>query len=154
MAYSTPTDLQDLVPYEELVSLCFDGDPDDYASEEELTAAQAAAVTAKATEAIEDADGLINGYCGKVYDTPMDPVPKVIAKFSKVIAVYNLYARRQGAPEDRRIRYKEAIRFLQDVAAGKASLGEIEPTAASPGAHAPDIQSSTRVFTRDTLKGF
>ena len=40
--------------------------------------------------AIEDADAEIDGYLAKRYDVPMSPAPKVLNKFSKDIAVYNL----------------------------------------------------------------
>lgn len=41
-------------------------------------------------EAIADADGEIDGYLAKRYAVPLAPVPKVINKFSKDIALYNL----------------------------------------------------------------
>ena len=44
-------------------------------------------------EAIEDADAEIDGYLAKRYDVPMSPAPKVLNKFSKDIAVYNLMSR-------------------------------------------------------------
>ena len=44
-------------------------------------------------EAIADADGEIDGYLAKRYAVPLAPVPKVINKFSKDIALYNLMSR-------------------------------------------------------------
>ena len=45
-------------------------------------------------EAIADADGEIDGYLVKRYAVPLAPVPKVINKFSKDIALYNLMSLR------------------------------------------------------------
>jgi len=70
------------------------------------------------------------------------------------IAIYNLYARRKGTPEDRQKRYDDAIRFLKDVATGKASLGEDDPAGTPAGSHKPDIDQADRIFTRDKMKGF
>lgn len=49
-------------------------------------------------EAIADADGEIDGYLAKRYAVPLAPVPKVINKFSKDIALYNLpdWTKRDG----------------------------------------------------------
>jgi Mu-like prophage protein gp36 len=44
-------------------------------------------------EAISDADGEIDGYLAKRYPVPFTAIPKVINKFSKDIAVYNLFSR-------------------------------------------------------------
>ena len=66
--------------------------------------------------AIADADSLINGYCGKRHTIPFTTVPVLARKFSVDIAIYNLYGRRMGAPEDRRNRYKETIEYLRGVA--------------------------------------
>lgn len=43
--------------------------------------------------AVEDAEGEIDGYIVKRYNVPLIPVPKVINKFTKDIALYNLYSR-------------------------------------------------------------
>ena len=43
--------------------------------------------------AIADADAEIDGYLAKRYAVPLAPAPRVINKFSKDIAVYNLFSR-------------------------------------------------------------
>ena len=50
--------------------------------------------------AIEDADAEINGYLNKRYEVPFRTVPKVICKYSKDIAVYNLASRRRKGEND------------------------------------------------------
>jgi len=106
------------------------------------------------TRAIADADSEIDSYCGKRYTIPFSAVPVRVRKLSVDIAIYNLYARRKGAPEDRKTRYDNAIRFLKDVAKGLATLGEDDPDGSPAESNAPDIDQSDRIFTRDKMKGF
>jgi phage gp36-like protein len=106
------------------------------------------------TRAIADADAEIDSYCGVRYSVPFATVPEVIRKFSVDIAVYNLYARRKGAPDDRKARYDNAIRFLKDVAKNLASLGEDDPDSTPAGSNKPSISQNERLFTREKMSGF
>jgi len=102
---------------------------------------------------IADADALIDGYCGARYTVPLSPVPALVLKFSVDIAIYNLYGRRKGAPEDRRNRFKEAVDFLKGIAAGNNSLGENDPDAGDTSFEL-STNNPTRIFTRDKMTGF
>lgn len=105
--------------------------------------------------AILDADAEIDGYLAKRYPVPMNPVPKVIRKFSKDITVYNLYSR-VGIDENEReknylTRYNAAINFLKLVADGKIDLGvSSQQSTASTGFQ---VSSNNRLFSRNTLRG-
>lgn len=139
--YSTLTDMKEQIPEEELIALTDDAD--------------AGSVDTSVTDrAVADADAEIDGYCGKRYGVPLSPVPAIIRKFSVDIAIYNLFARRQGAPEDRRLRYKDAIKFLENVARGLISLGADDPDATPSDAQKPKISFSERVFSRDKMQGY
>jgi len=105
------------------------------------------------TRAIADADAEVDGYCGKRYPVPFSTVPPIIRKFSVDIAIYNLYARRQGAPDDRKDRYNNALKFLTNVSKGLISLGEDDPDA-TPASEAPEIDSEDRIFDRTTMEDF
>jgi len=105
------------------------------------------------TRAIADADAEIDGYCGKRYSVPFSTVPAIIRKFSVDIAIYNLYARRKGAPDDRKDRYSNAVKFLANVAKGLISLGENDPDS-TPASAAPEIDNEDRIFTRTTMEDF
>ena len=105
------------------------------------------------TRAIADADAEIDGYCGKRYSVPFSTVPAIVRKFSVDIAIYNLYARRKGAPEDRKQRYDNAVKFLANVAKGLISLGEDDPDS-TPASNAPEIDNEDRLFTRTTMEDF
>ena len=110
--------------------------------------------SAVVTRAIMDADAAIDAYCQGHYNVPLDPVPEMIRKLSVDISIYNLYSRRaDSVPENRLERYKNAIRFLEKVAAGQITLGASTPAPESTG-NSVDIDQNDRIFTRDKLGGF
>jgi len=107
--------------------------------------------------AIADADGEIDGYLAKRYAVPVSPIPKIINKCSKDIAVYNLWAR-IGIDEntDQKTylnRYNSAIKFLTLVAEGKVSIGMPSDDTATAASSGFSIKSARRLFNRDSLKG-
>ncbi len=111
-------------------------------------------------EAIEDADAEIDGYLAKRYDVPMSPAPKVLNKFSKDIAVYNLMSRIGIDESDRDKtylnRYNAAVKFLEGVAKGLIDIGTSDTgsnqnQAAQKGFR---MEHSERLFSRETMKGY
>lgn len=105
--------------------------------------------------AIIDAEAEIDGYLAKRYPLPLSPVPKVLNKFAKDIAVYNLYSRIGIDESDREKnylnRYKAAVRFLELLAEGKVEVGAVDPTTAAKTGFS--VTSSPRLFSRDKLRG-
>ena len=88
---------------------------------------------------------------------PLSPAPKVINKFSKDIAVYNLFSR-IGIDEstDQKTylnRYNAAIKFFEPVADGKVSIGTEADDPASAAATGFSAKSNTRLFTRGSMRG-
>lgn len=139
MAYCTKADILDLLTEEQLIGLTDDhgvGRVDD----------------AKVVKAIADADAEIDGYAGERYSLPFSPVPLIVRKLSVDISIYNLYARRQGAPEERRQRYDNSSKLLREIAAGRVTLGATPPAEAN--SETPDVSSQARVFSRDKMTGF
>ena len=108
-------------------------------------------------EAIADADGEIDGYLAKRYAVPLAPVPKVINKFSKDIALYNLMSRagldEAGREGNYLTRYNAAIKVLTLVAEGKVSLGTEASDPQAAAAAGFSMHSNRRLFSRDTMKG-
>lgn len=106
-------------------------------------------------EAIGDADGEIDGYLAKRYPVPLSTIPKAINKFSKDIAVYNLFSRAgidEGEKEKNYLnRYKAAVRFLENVAKGVVDIGVIDNTKKANTGFS--VNSSTRLFSRNSMKG-
>ena len=105
--------------------------------------------------AIKDADGEIDGYLAKRYKLPLVNVPKVINKFSKDLAVYNLFSRIGLASDERETnysnRYKAAIKFFENVAKGIVDIGI--QTNDKPLSADINMNSNIRLFSRDSMKG-
>ena len=112
--------------------------------------------------AIEDASAEINGYLLKKYSVSQLKKSKVINKFCKDIALYNMLSR-SGNDENSRennyyLRYKNAIKFLENVAKGIIEL----PIDNSTNNEEQEVQnfkigikinSSKKVFGRNSLGG-
>lgn len=118
-----------------------------------------AKITKLCEDAISDACAEIDGYLAKRYKVPFTRTPQVISKFAKDIAVYNLVSR-TGIDESEREktflnRYNAAIKFLLDVAKGIISIGiEEDMGGNSEAANGFNMQSSSRVFSRESMRGW
>ena len=137
--YATLDDLKKQLPEDLLIQLT-DDDGDGYI------------VSAVAETALETADVEIDGYLGERYPLPLQPVPAIIVKQAVDIAIYNLYARRQGPPEYVEKRYNNVIRFLERISRGEISLGAGDPEGVTEDNAL--VSAEDRVFSRNTLKGF
>lgn len=150
MSYSTRTEVRDMVKDDALNAIIGDTFIEDPVEREEL-------VSPIIDAAIADADAEIDGYLAKRYAVPLSPAPKVINKFSKDIAVYNLFSR-IGIDEstDQKTylnRYNAAIKFFELVADGKVSIGTEADDPASAAATGFSAKSNTRLFTRGSMRG-
>lgn len=110
--------------------------------------------------AIADACAEIDGYLAKRYSIPLKRVPQVINKFAKDMAIYNMVSR-IGIDESEREktilnRYNAAVKFLTEVAKGAISVGvlEDEEGAATAAANGFTMHSSSRLFSRDSMRGW
>lgn len=124
----------------------------EYIEDEELRNAKIIPII---EEAIGDADGEIDGYLAKRYPVPLTQIPKAINKFSKDIAVYNLFSRMgidEGEKESNYLtRYRAAVKFLENVARGIVDIGiQTNTQKANTGFK---VGSNSRLFTRETMKG-
>jgi phage gp36-like protein len=144
MAYCTLDDLKDQISEDELIQLT----DDDSTGSVDMD---------KINGAIASADALIDGYCGKHFSVPFSPTPPIIRDLSVIIAIYKLFARRQGAPDDRRTRYKDAVDFLKGAAKGENTPG-IQPVPDPPGEDgytgASQVSTRDKVFDADTLSKY
>jgi len=141
MAYCTQSDILDQMDDDVLIQLTDDDDEGTVDGD-------------KVTRAVANADAEIDGYCGVRYSVPFAAVPDIIRAISVDIAIFNLYARRRGATPAVRDRYDDRIAFLKNVAKGLATLGEDDPDGVPSETHAPQISSSDRLFTRDSMEGW
>ena len=142
MPYSTQDDILDQVSQEKLAQLTSDdgNDVDD-------------GVVAKA---ISDADSTIDSYISKAYSVPVMivPVPPKLNQLSVTIAVYKLFSQRAsnvgGVNEVVRTDYEDAIRFLELVAVGKATIG-IAPTPQVAASAGGMVSGGKRTFGVNSL---
>jgi len=141
MAYSTQDDMLQQLDETSLIRLT--DDAEDGVIDAEVV-----------TRAITDADATIDAYCQGRYTVPLTPVPDKIRGISVDIAVYNLYSRKgDTAPDIRKDRHKEAIRFLEKVSEGKIKLGALTPAPINT-ADSVQIEGNDKIFTRTKMGGF
>jgi phage gp36-like protein len=137
MAYCTEDDLLKMIPLSELVDLTVESGevPDNLII----------------ADAISKADAEIDSYLGVKYMVPVSSTTDQIKALSVDMAIYHLYSRRNLVPPVRQQKYRDAVAFLKQVAAGQAMItgpGGEPPTAPREVA---DTTSTVRCFTRNTL---
>lgn len=150
MSYSTRAEVRDMIKDDALNAIIGDTFIEEPAEREEL-------VGPIIDAAIGDADAEIDGYLAKRYAVPLSPAPKAINKFSKDIAVYNLFSRigiDEGTDQKTYLnRYNAAIKFLTLVAEGKVSLGAEADDPATAAATGFSVKSNPRLFSRGQMRG-
>ena len=112
-----------------------------------------------AENAADDAQAEIDGYLAKRYDVPFIMVPKVVSKFAKDIALYNLVSRKGIDESDREktylTRYNAAVAFLTKVAEGKVDIDTGEShTTQTAAANGFSMKSEHRIFSRSSMRGW
>ncbi|MDO5625014.1 MAG: DUF1320 domain-containing protein [Pseudomonadota bacterium] len=117
----------------------------------------ALAAVARIDEAVEDADGYINGFLSRAgYRVPLSPVPRIVTGWSRDIARYRLHKDRitdeRTDPVARA--YRDAERLLRLLVEGKFSLGINDPESPVHGGGMPRVQADERVWSRENLKDF
>jgi phage gp36-like protein len=103
-------------------------------------------------DALNDADGVINGYLASRYTLPLTKTPTVITRIACDIARYFLYKDR--VTDAVKERYDAAIAFLKGISSGQVSLGPDASGATADTAGSVEYQAPCRVFTDDTLADF
>lgn len=97
-------------------------------------------------QALADAAAEIDGYLAGRYPLPFATAPKVLTGHACDIARYRLCGSSAMVTDDIRDRYRDAVRFLEHVAAGKISLGGM-PT----GEVATTSDNSVQMVTGGTV---
>ena len=122
-------------------------------SVDEVEAAQRA--VDRIDSAVADADAVIDGYLAKRgYALPLTPVHRLVVAWSRAIARYMLHKNRL-APDGKdpiERAYRDALRLLQQVAAGTFALGAGDAVAVNKTE--ARIESAPRVFGRRQLGAF
>lgn len=102
-------------------------------------------------EAIENADGMIDGYVSNRYKTPLNPVPRLIQRIASDLAYYDLHRGRYTDEVSQS--YKDAMKVLGDISTGKAQLyaDGIETNSSTADAR---VEAPDRTFSRESLGDF
>jgi phage gp36-like protein len=113
MAYATREDIESLYG-PQLVSiiadLTEDGQPEDVAVE----------------RALNEASSEIDTYLAVQYLTPINPAPPILVQLCRDMAIYRLALQSSVRTTEMRTRYEDAIKMLERIAAGKASLPPVD----------------------------
>jgi len=134
MAYATQAQLTPLrLTAAELTQLTLDVPSGNPATD----AATTASVTAAA---LEEASGKVDSYCRARYQTPLQADDDIVG-LTIDIALYLLFSRRRSSKmsETVRQRYEDAIGFLKDIAASRASLDQPVGDVAQSASAGPTI---------------
>ncbi|MGJ5203635.1 gp436 family protein [Bradyrhizobium sp. HKCCYLR20261] len=104
------------------------------------------------TQALTDADAVINGYLLGRYTLPLATTPPLLKDLAVPIAVYKLH--RDTVSEKVRLDYQDALKMLSQIAAGavRLTVAGIEPAAS--GASGVRTTDRARPLTPENLKGF
>jgi phage gp36-like protein len=76
----------------------------------------------RVTDALAKASGIVDSYCSR-YSLPLQATEQ-IKDLELTIAIYKLYEGRQAVPDQIRKSFEDAIAFLKDISAGRASLSQ------------------------------
>lgn len=151
MAYCTVDEILDMLKADMMNVII----GDDYIEDNEE---RKKAITPLAEQAVTDAAAEIDGYLAKRYDVPFVKTPKVINKFAKDIALYNLVSRKGIDEGDREktylTRYNAAIAFLTKVAGGVIDIGVSDSSTEDAARNGFSMRSSRRTFSRDSMRGW
>lgn len=85
-------------------------------------------------QALDDADGIINSRIGVVYKLPLQIVPPVLVAYAGDIALYKMSGATDTYTEEKRQRYEDALKWLDQLAKGLAVLdGQPDPETKTSG---------------------
>ena len=111
------------------------------------------------TAALVAASVEIDSYIGTRYSIPVmvEPVPLTLVSVCVDMAVYKLSRGRVVLTDETRDRYKLAVAWCKDVAAGRASVGIPTPAEGEPVAETGDVvlfnAGTSTVFARGVAGG-
>lgn len=95
----------------------------------------------------------INGYIGGRYTLPLQQVPANLRGVACDIARYRLTGTERVCTDEIRDRYRDAIRWLENVASGRVTLITTSPGTTLPGNAGAVFFSGRRVWGRNQTGG-
>lgn len=103
--------------------------------------------------ALERASNVIDGYLVGRYKTPWPDSPGILIGYCCDITRYQLATDHRILSEEMRLRYDDAIKFLEKVASGKINLGRDTSGGVIPSSSQMRIYSGVRQFGRESTDG-
>lgn len=112
--------------------------------------------TAKLSEAIEDAEALIDSYLRSRYTVPFSGnTPRLINRICIDLTLYFLWQRKfdEEMPDAMRARYTDSVKSLEAIQSGKINLPDVPQTeAVVPAIVRTNKDAGSRTFTTDLLR--
>jgi phage gp36-like protein len=109
----------------------------------------------KLDDAITEAEAEVDSYCAIRHTVPFQsPIPSMVIKICKDIAVYNVWSLRNAVPDDCEDRYQRAVAYLKNVAKGIVELGGDATEELDEGGPRASKSSDSRRFSMDNMEGF
>ena len=106
----------------------------------------------KVTKALVAASAKIDSYIGRRHALPLPTTPDILMAYCVDIAVYEMSNTSDTLTDTIEKRYKDAIMWLNDVSAGRASLGLPSP-AGKTSARPVLATGSAKLFSRKNMRG-
>jgi len=103
-------------------------------------------------QALADANALVDVYIMGRYPIPLETIPPALVGTTCDLARYNLYD--DACPDSVKDRHKDAIRFLEQIAAGKIALAAPDGSEQPTGGDTVVMESAGSVWARDKSKGY
>lgn len=117
--------------------------------------------TARLQTAIDEAEGIVNGYLARRYALPLRDaasnqpvVPEMLRRLTGDIARYTLTGTHVTETDAIRRRYEDAVKLLDKLASGQVHPGvelALTTSAAAPVGGASSVRAPARVFGPDVL---
>lgn len=101
---------------------------------------------------IADAQAEVDSYLSVRYALPLTVVPDILRSYTADVARYRLYD--IEIPEIVKKRYDDALRFLRDVSARRASLDKDVNGVEAPVSNGVKISAPARVFNGTNMDGY
>ena len=113
--------------------------------------AQATPDADEIAKACDEASSLIDGYVAAQYVLPLGSVPTILRKWACDIARFFIWKDRADPNSVVASNYAEAIKRLQDIAAGRSFLPDATGLEPTDGGQSIAVVAPCKIFTTDVL---
>jgi phage gp36-like protein len=142
MAYCTEQDIEKRLPASRLAEI----------TDDEPGSNDPVIDSGNVSRAIADADSEIDTYLRGKHDVPLATVPDTVRRWSVILSIWNLYARRidLSVPETLEKDYDRVVGQLKNVRDNKLMIDDATSDANTAGYYKTNKTSSSRIFTSNS----